>query len=100
MVALRGELRGLRIAGLAQVPPELGHRGVSPDRLADWVAELSNQLAGRVKSKLLRYRVVVTLGALGATCSGPASLSQDDLGADGSQDGAAPREGRRLRGLA
>lgn len=43
------------------LPPELARGDISPDRLADWAAELSNQLVGRVKNKLLRYRIVVSL---------------------------------------
>lgn len=60
---LRGTLVlvGRDTAVARALPPELGQGGVTADRLADWVAELSNQLAGRVKNKLLHYRVVVTL---------------------------------------
>lgn len=49
-------------AAIARVlPPELSVDDASPDSLADWAAELSNQLVGRVKNKLLRYRIVVSL---------------------------------------
>ena len=49
-------------AAVARVlPPELSQGDITPDRLADWAAELSNQLVGRIKNKLLRYRIVVTL---------------------------------------
>lgn len=61
------QLRGTLVliapeSAIAKVlPPELAAGASSPDALADWVSELANQLVGRVKNKLLRYGVTVTL---------------------------------------
>ncbi len=43
------------------LPAELAGGRDNPDALADWAAELSNQLVGRVKNKLLRFGVTITL---------------------------------------
>jgi hypothetical protein len=48
---------------LALTYPIQGHiTGVNEERLEDWISELSNQLIGRLKSKLIIHNCQVSLG--------------------------------------
>ncbi len=47
--------------GLGVTGALLERRGASVDLREDWLGELTNQLAGRIKNRLLRYDVVVNL---------------------------------------
>ena len=60
---------GIALSSLLTIPKDLlvrlhplGTANVSSAELEDWCRELNNQIVGRMKNKLLRYGVVVSLG--------------------------------------
>ena len=63
-------MRGALVLATTKGPLELTNPGITSQR--DWICELTNQLMGRVKNRLLRLGVEVHLAT-------PAGLSGDNL---------------------
>lgn len=52
----------LPVSVLALTYPVPDVTGVDEEALEDWISELSNQLIGRLKTKLYSYKIEITLG--------------------------------------